>query len=590
VALVLAVGLLLGAGAPMDAGAVQREQPPAQQRGPRHGGRLVVGLDAVPQTLNPAVAADGASLTVIRRMTADLIHVNRATQETEPALAASWDRSEDGRLYTLHLRRGVRFSDGEPFDADDVLFSFRVYLDEAVGCPQRDMLIVGGQPIQLHKIDAHTVEVELAQPYAAAERLFDSFAMLPEHLLAEAYAGKTLPSTWGLSTPPSQIAGLGPFRLADYSPAQRLVLERNPHYWKQSSQGEQLPYLDTLVLELVGNRETQVARFQMGGLDVIDRLSSSSFAVLQRDAERRGYRLYDLGPGLDFSFLFFNLNRPPTEGRSLPEHKLAWFENLGFRRAVARAVDRRAMIRLVYRGRASPLATHVTPGNARWIHRTLEPPERSLDEARGLLREHGFSWQPDGSLVDSAGRAVELSIMTSAGNEQRAAMVAIIQEDLRQLGMTVHVDTLEMAAVLQRLFGSHEYEACLLALGGGDADPNSAMGLLLSDGGTHLWSLDGPETAPAWQAEIDRLLRRQLSTMDPAQRRAMYDRVQELIAEHLPFIALVSPNVLVGARADLEGLRPAVLDHHLLWTVEELYWRPDGGGASSAGDEGGGGR
>src|SRR5271155_831958 len=111
------------------------------------GGRIVVGLRSEPKTLNPVLAADDTSRDVIRCLTADLIHINRESLKTESALAKSWSVSRDGRQYTLQLRHGLRFSDGEPFSADDVIFSFQVYLDEKVDSSQRDLLVVGGKPI-----------------------------------------------------------------------------------------------------------------------------------------------------------------------------------------------------------------------------------------------------------------------------------------------------------------------------------------------------------------------------------------------------------------------------------------------------------
>ena len=147
------------------------------------GGRIVVALRSEPKTLNPALALDEPSRDVIRCLTADLIHINRGSLKTEPSLAKSWTVSRDGRQYTLHLRRGVRFSDGQPFNADDVIFSFQVYLDDKVDSSQRDLLVVGGKPITVVKVDDYIVRFELAQPYAAAERLFDSVAILPRHLL-----------------------------------------------------------------------------------------------------------------------------------------------------------------------------------------------------------------------------------------------------------------------------------------------------------------------------------------------------------------------------------------------------------------------
>ena len=109
------------------------------------GGRLVLALRSEPKTLNPVLAQDAASEEVIRCVTADLIDINRKTQKTEPALAKSWAVSRDGKQYTLHLREGIRFSDGQLLTADDVVFSFQLYLDEKIDSPQRDLLIVGGK-------------------------------------------------------------------------------------------------------------------------------------------------------------------------------------------------------------------------------------------------------------------------------------------------------------------------------------------------------------------------------------------------------------------------------------------------------------
>ena len=111
-----------------------------------------------------------------------MIHINRLSQNTEPAIAKSWKVSSDGLEYALKLRRGLHFSDGHPLTVDDVLFSYAVYLDESLHSPQRDSLVVGGKPIELRKVDADTLVFRLAQPYAAAERLFDSVAILPKHL------------------------------------------------------------------------------------------------------------------------------------------------------------------------------------------------------------------------------------------------------------------------------------------------------------------------------------------------------------------------------------------------------------------------
>jgi len=539
----------------------------------RHGGRLVMALRGEPRTLNPALATDSPSREVIGRMTADLIHVNRASQVPEPALAKSWSRSADGRAYTLQLRKGLRFSDGQPFDADDVLFTFAVLLDERVATSQRDLLMVGGKPVIVAKIDSHTVRVTLAQPSAAAERMFDSIAILPKHQLETPFRQGTLATAWTLATPPAAIAGLGPFRLKEYVSGQRIVLERNPFYWKADAATRRLPYLDELVFLFTGNEDAQVIRFQNGESDVIARVSPENFAVLARDQPVKKFQLRDLGPSLEYSFLVFNQN--DLAGKNLPAiaRKQRWFSDLNFRTAVSRAIDREGILRLVYRGRAAALWGNVSPGNSRWLNTAIPRPPRSVEQARALLKASGFSWRPDGALVDGGGERVQFTIATSSSNAQRTEMATLIQADLKEIGMDVRVVPLEFRALLDRVVQTFDYEASIQAFGGGDADPNTEIHIWLSRGGNHWWRLGQKTPQTTWEAEIDRLMERQLVTLDYAERKRLYDRVQQIVAEHLPFIFLASPHVLVGARGDLANFQPTALDHPL-WNAEHLFFRP----------------
>jgi len=545
----------------------------------RSGGQLIVIERAEPRTLNPVIAIDSPSKEIVWRMMADLIHINRETQHSEPALARAWTVSPDGRRFTLSLRRGVRFSNGDAFDADDVLFSFQVYLDEKVASPQRDLLIVGGQPIVLRKLDQFTVQVDLAEPYAVAERLFDGIAMLPRHVLDTPYKEGRLTQAWALGTPAQAFAGLGPFRFKEHQPGQQITLERNPFYWKTDRAGNHLPYLDRLVFLFVPSEDSQAVRFQSGEANVTTRLSATNFDVLSRDQGNRNYELIDRGPGLDYTFLFFNQNNLAEKGPAAIARKQTWFRQLAFRQAVSLTIDREGIVRLVYRRRATPLWGHVPPGNRLWVNQSLPKPARSVERARQLLRTAGFSWNAGGALLDKEGQAVEFTIVTSTGNTERIQIATIIQDDLKQLGMRVGVVTLELRALLDRLVMTSDYEACVLGLGGGDGDPYSEMNVWLSSGGTHLWNLGEREPATPWEAEIDMLMRRQLAVRDVQLRKRLYDRVQELVAQNLPIISLVSPNVLAGVTKGLGNLRPTIFDHHALWNVEELFWRgrPPGG-------------
>jgi peptide/nickel transport system substrate-binding protein len=572
-------GLLVLLASSFSASGLALQQAPASEKfvttseAGQPGGQLVVVQRTEPRTLNPFMAVDSPSRDVLRRTTADLIHVNRETQQLEPALARSWTVSPDGRRFTLQLRRGVRFSDGDAFDADDVVFSFQVYLDEKVASPQRDNLMVGGKPIIVTKLDQYSVQVDVPEAYSTAERLFDSVAMLPRHLLQQPYLEGKLVGAWTLRTPASAMAGLGPFRFAEHVPGERLVLERNPNYWKEDRAGRQLPYLDRVLFMFVPSEDAQTVRFQAGEADVATQLSATNFELLLKDQPRRKYELKDLGAGLTYQFLFFNQNDPAPNGPAEAAARRRWFRQLAFRQAVSSAIDRDAIVRLTYRGRATPLWGHVPPGNKVWVNQALPKPARSLERARQQLRAAGFSWLPDGTLVDDQRKPVEFTILTNSGNAERAQIATIVQDDLKQLGMRVGVVTLDLRGMLDRIMTSHDYDACVLGLSSVDGDPNTEMNVWLSSGATHLWRPAQRVPATPWEAEIDSLMQEQIKTRDFQVRKRLYDRVQLLVAENLPIISLVSPNVLVGATTGLANFRPTVLDHPALWNIDELFWR-----------------
>ncbi len=257
------------------------------------------------------------------------------------------------------------------------------------------------------------------------------------------------------------------------------------------------------------------------------------------------------------------------------QRKQRWFREVKFRQAVSAAVDREAIVRLVYQGRGSAIWGLVAPGNRRWGNEKLAHPPRALESARTLLKEVGFSWSngPNGesTLLDFDGRPVEFSILTSSSNADRTKMAALIQDDLKQLGMRVQVVPLEFRSLLDRVTQSKEYDACVMAVASFDADPNSDINVWLSSGGTHLWNPSQAHPATPWEAEIDRLIEEQMFARTFEQRKKLYDRAQEILAEEQPMILLASPDILVGAKNVVGNFHPAVLEPYVLWNVEQLY-------------------
>lgn len=537
----------------------------------RAGGNLVVALRTEPKTLNPVFSVDATSREVISALNADLVHINHQTQRTEPALAKSWTISPDGKRYVLHLRKGIKFSDGAPFTADDVVFSFQLYLDEKLHSPQRDLLLLDDKPIVVRKISSYTVEFDLPRPYGPAERLFDGLAMMPRHLLEAPYREGKLAEMWATNSAPKDMAGLGPFRLKEYVPGQRIVLERNANYWKTDAHGNRLPYLSELTFVFVPNEDAQVLKFQSGETQVIERVSSDNFAVLQRDSSAKGRCMADLGPGLEFAFLFFNLNSLDPAKSPQIAAKQVWFRDVRFRQAVSLAMDRKGMARLVYGGRATPIWGNVTPGDKLWMNSSLPHPERSLEGARALLKAAGFSWNSEGQLTDSEKRPVSFTILVSSSNAQRSKMATIAQDDLQKLGMDVQVVPMEFRALVDRILNTKDYEAVLMNLVNGDVDPTPEMNLWLSSGETHLWDLGESKPATPWEAKLDRLMQEQMVARDFATRKKLYDRVQEIVSQNLPLVFLLSPNILVGAQANVGNFRPGILEPYALWNVDQLY-------------------
>jgi peptide/nickel transport system substrate-binding protein len=331
--------------------------------------------------------------------------------------------------------------------------------------------------------------------------------------------------------------------------------------------------LDEIVFLFVPSADAQVLRFQSGETDIISRLGAENFSVLSRQA--RDYTMADAGPGLEYNFLFFNLNEL---GEKVPVDlagKQVWFRSEKFRQAVSLAIDREAIVRLVYQGRGAALWGPVTPGNPRWVNGTINRPARSLDKSRQLLAEAGFrlagAENAEPQLVDRDGKPVEFSITTSSSNADRAKMAALIQDDLKQLGMHAQVVPLELRSLINRITQTKEYDACVLGIVSFDADPNSDLNVWLSSGGMHLWNLSQKHPATDWETEIDLLMEQQLTATNAAHRKKSYDRVQEILAERQPMIFLASPDILVGAKKSIGNFHPAVLEPYVLWNVEQLY-------------------
>ena len=552
-----------------------RSEPPSSQTpaasGPTRGGELVATIRSEPSTYNrftPAGASAATDLVTFLTQ-ARLVRVNRATDELEPWLAEGWKSSADGLTHTITLRPGILFSDGQPLSSADVLFSFRAAYDTRVGSPLASDLSVHGKELGVSAPDARTVVVKFPEPFAPGLRLLDTLPIVPRHALEPALKAGTFQDAWVPSKPLSDIVGLGPFRLVEHVTGQRLVFERNPNYFRRDGTGVQLPYLDKLTVAVVPDQNTEALRLEAGESDLMTNgdIRPQDYAAFKRLADGGHLRLVDVGVGLDPDFLSFNLRPARLAARSAP-----WLSRRELRQAISCGIDRQAIVNTVYLGAAVPLFGPITPGNRRWYSPPTSPcttPTGDRARAQQLLAAAGLSDRNgDGRLEDASGAPARFSILTQAGH-LRERVASVIQEQLRQLGITVDIVPLDPGGLLQR-WKAGDYDAIYFGLQASSTDPALNPDFWLSSGPYHFWNPSQPSPATPWERRIDELMREQTTAVDLQGRQRAFSEVQRIMEEELPSIYLVAPRVTLATSPRVANPSPVPRPPHLLWSADTL--------------------
>jgi peptide/nickel transport system substrate-binding protein len=542
------------------------------------GGSLTYRVTAPPKTFNYLLAADEPSIVVAFFLTGSrLVELDHERQTYVPALAESWKLSDDARSVEVVLRDGLKFSDGHALTAEDVAFTFRALYDERVTSPiYRDAMLIGGKPIEVSVADARRLRLAFPEAIAVPENYMSNLNVLPRHVLEAELNKGAFNNVYGITSDPAGIVTAGAFAVESSTPGERATLKRNPHYWKKDAAGNQLPYLDRLVVEVITDENNALTRLGQGTLDIIDRMRPSDFAGLR--SSQGNARAHDLGPGLFADNFWFNQNAGKRDdGKFIVDPvKLAWFNDARFRRAVSHAIDREAIAANVWQGLATPLFNFVSSGNRAWVAEDVPRTEYDLDKARTLLREAGFTFRgaenaPE--LVDAKGNRVEFTIIAQATNQARLKSAIVIQEDLRKLGMNVQVAPIENAQVSTRVNQSYDYEAVFFGTSPSEPDPSSYTDMLRSSSAQHFWNPKQTKPATDWEARLDELTEQQAHEVDRERRRAIFREAQLLMAEHLPIIPVVTRHIAVAANTRLGNYRPSPLPPFSLWNAEELFVR-----------------
>ena len=530
------------------------------------GGVLTSSLRSEPRTFNRWVDRNFPPELISQLTQSKLIRINRSTQEIEPALAQSWIASPDNQTFTLTLRE-ADWSDGTPFTSADVLFTFKAVYDPKVNSVLASALLVGGQPLAVTAPDAHTVVIKYPGPFGPGIAMLDNLSIAPKHKLAAALTAGTFAQAWGVATPVNELVSLGPFVLSRYEPGQRLVFDRNPHYWKKDASGAALPNLDQLILEVVPDQNAELVRLQAGQIDMLQQqVRPEDIATLRPMADQGKVKLLELGVGTDPDLFFFNL-RPE---RWAKDPRGSWMARKEFRQAISHAVDREAFANTVFLGAGVPIWGPITPGNQKWFSPNVPRYGFSVDKAKALLAGLGLANRDaDEWLEDEKGTEARFTLLTYRGNSSLERGSAVLREDLRPLGIAVDVVALEQGALTERMVKG-DFEAIAFFFSSSNLDPAMNPDFWLSSGSAHIWNIGQASPATEWEKQVDGLMQKVMSGTDQVERKQFFDQVQKIFAENLPVIYFVAPRMYMGVSSRVGSMSPTILRPQLLWSADTL--------------------
>ena len=531
------------------------------------GGQIVASARSEPRSFNRLLARDVTTDIVNTLLQGRLIRINRSTFEVEPWLAEKWESTPDGLTHTFHLRPNLTWSDGAAFSSADVVFSLDAALDPKVKSVMAGNMMVGGQPIKAAAPDANTVVFTFAGPSGPGVRILDSLPILPKHKLGAALAAGTLAQAWGPATPPSELVGMGPFVLKEYAAGQRLVFDRNPHFWRTAPDGERLPYVDRLILEIVPEQNAELLRLIAGETDLThSELRADDYVQVRRAEEEGKVKLLELGVATDTDAFWFCL-KPEAKAK---DPRFRFLQKREFRQALSYAVDREKVARNVFLGEAVPVWGPVTPGNKPWFSPNVTRYPHSVAKAREVLKSLGLEDRNNNGIVeDERGTEARFTVLTQKGitNYEKGTME--LRDDAKAAGIALDIVPLEIGAVIERL-ESCNYDAIYLRPILSDLDPGLSLDFWLSSGDGHLWNMSQKTPATEWEKEIDRLMTEQASISDPERRKALFNDAQPILAENVPVLYFAAPRLFYGHSMRLGGVVPSVTRPPVLWNADLL--------------------
>lgn len=557
------------------------------------GGRFKVSIfGSGPKTFNPWDASDVESGGLALLMFDRLVDIDPWSGKPYPKLAKSVTVSKDNLEYTFVLRKGLKWSDGKPLTADDVVFTFDDLVRRGFGnTSNRDVISVYGEYPKVWKVDDLTVKFRTAHPFAPFLVAIHSIPIAPKHIMEKYTKGKVddFRRVWSTTMKPSDMVCSGPFILEQYVPSQRVILKRIDTYGMVDKAGKKLPYLDQFIELIVPDQNTMILKFLGKEIELLDVRSVRGVdaAMLKKKEEPLDFTMYNLGADDGTYFLMFNINQrinPKTKKPYVDPIKQKWFNNVKFRQAVSHAINRSQIINNVARGVAVPLYT-AEPTSSLYYNPKLQPYPQDLELSKKLLAEGGFVLK-DGVLHDADGHPVEFMLQTNAGNLTREGICNHVKDVLKGLGIKVNFQPIDFNILVGKTEDTLDWEAIVMALSGSRLEPYEGANVWKSDGRLHMFDQRLPDEkgkvivtdARPWEKEIDKLFDEGATTFDEAKRRAFYDKYQEIVYEQQPYIYLISILDLTAMRNTIGNYKPkpwgvSYTPLGSMHNIEEIYFK-----------------
>jgi peptide/nickel transport system substrate-binding protein len=293
-------------------------------------------------------------------------------------------------------------------------------------------------------------------------------------------------------------------------------------------------------------------------------ISPDAYAPLKRAADAGRVKLIDVGVSRDADGLWFNLKPGSFAG----DPRAAWLQRDELRRAISMSVDRKVFADTVFLGAGVPVFGPETPANKVWYWSGVPQVPHDPAAAKQLLASIGLTDRDgDGILEDASGHPARFTLITQKGRRNLERGAAVIAEELKKVGVVVDVVTLDPLQVVQRFLGA-QYDAVYFNAAKSDLDPGTNQDFWLSSGSAHPWDIEEKTPATPWEAQLDRLMARQVTSLDQSERKRLYDEMQKIFAEHVPIVYFVAPRIFVASSSRVLNVTPSDVRPQLLWRPE----------------------